>query len=210
MPPFQREIECTAYCSCGYCCNWEWGLMLPGPFYLGFSPSWLPVHLSHRKKGYIENKLPFLARYWTATTLTGSPYYGLTSAGTVPAQARPPILSKLSLLQYKKLPCRLLLPWRIFPRHGTIAADTDFYPFGTRMFIPGYGWGEVEDRGTAIKGPGKIDLYHCSHREALKWGRRKLQVSVVLPGQSTLDSLNIPRPLKDVLKGLNWLCNLVF
>lgn len=151
--------------------------MLPGPFYLGFSPSWLPVHLRQRKKGHFENKLPLLARYWTATTLTGSPYYGLTSAGTVPAQARPPILSKLSLSQYKKLPGRLLLPWRIFPRHGTIAADTDFYPFGTRMFVPGYGWGEVV---------------------------------VVLPGQSTLDSLKIPRPVKDVLKGLNWLRSLIF
>lgn len=103
-----------------------------------------------------------------------------------------------------------MLPWRIFPRHGTIAADKDFYPFGTRMFVPGYGWGEVEDCGAAIKGPGKIDLYHCSHTEALKWGRRKLQVLVVLPGQSTLDSLKIPRPVKDVLKGLNWLRSLIF
>ncbi|XP_057840318.2 uncharacterized protein LOC131050157 isoform X4 [Cryptomeria japonica] len=141
MPPFTREIECTAYCSCGYCCNWEWGLALPGPFYLGFSPSWCPVHLRKRNKGY-----------WTASTLTGSPYYGLTADGSVPAQ--------------------------------------------------------VEDRGSAIKGPGKIDLYHCSHKEALKWGRQKLQVVVVLPGQSTLDSLKIPRPIKDVLKGLNWLRNL--
>ncbi|XP_057840316.2 uncharacterized protein LOC131050157 isoform X2 [Cryptomeria japonica] len=197
MPPFTREIECTAYCSCGYCCNWEWGLALPGPFYLGFSPSWCPVHLRKRNKGY-----------WTASTLTGSPYYGLTADGSVPAQARPPIFSKMSLMQYNKLPSRILLPWRFFPRHGTIAADTDFYPFGTRMFISGYGWGEVEDRGSAIKGPGKIDLYHCSHKEALKWGRQKLQVVVVLPGQSTLDSLKIPRPIKDVLKGLNWLRNL--
>jgi hypothetical protein len=59
-------------------------------------------------------------------------------------QARPPILSSLSLMQYQKLPGRLLFfPWRLFPRHGSIAADTDFYPFGTRMFVPGYGWGEA-------------------------------------------------------------------
>ena len=41
---------------------------------------------------------------------------------------------------------------------GTIAADTRYYPFGTIMFIPDYGWGRVEDIGGAIKGM-HIDLY---------------------------------------------------
>jgi hypothetical protein len=40
----------------------------------------------------------------------------------------------------------------------------------------GFLWKQVEDRGKAIKGPKRIDLYHRSHREALQWGRRKLQV----------------------------------
>lgn len=35
---------------------------------------------------------------------------------------------------------------------------------------------QVEDRGGAIKGAKRIDLYHTSHRHALRWGRRKLQV----------------------------------
>ena len=65
-------------------------------------------------------------------------------------QARPPLFSKLSLMNYQNLPTRLLFfPWRLLPRHGTIAADTTYYPFGTRMFIPGYGWGEVSFRPTA-------------------------------------------------------------
>ncbi|KAH9551443.1 hypothetical protein CY35_09G016200 [Sphagnum magellanicum] len=108
----------------------------------------MPIRLRHRKKGNLDNaKLPIfsklpIGRFWTATTQNGSPYYGLTSNGRFPAQARPPILSSLSLMQYQKLPGRLLFfPWRLFPRHGSIAADTDFYPFGTRMFVPGYGWG---------------------------------------------------------------------
>lgn len=212
MPPYRTEIECTAYCSCGYCCNWEWGLLLPGSFYLGFAPSWMPIKLRARKKGYIENRrLPFIAKYWTATNLVGSPYYGLTSDGSYPAQARPPILSKLSLMQYQKLLSRVLLfPWKLLPRHGTIAADTEYYPFGTRMLVPGYGWGEVEDRGSAIKGPKRIDLYHRSHKEALTWGRRKLTVLVVLPGQSTIDCLQIPKPLKGLLKGLDWFRHLIF
>ena len=65
-------------------------------------------------------------------------------------------------------------------RWGTIAADTDYYPFGTIMHIPGYGWGRVEDIGGAIKGK-HIDLYFPSHKKALKWGRDWKQVKVWKP-----------------------------
>lgn len=60
----------------------------------------------------------------------------------------------------------------------TIAADTNVFPFGTKMKIPGYGWGVVEDRGGAIKG-GKIDLFFRTHQQALEWGRKTLTVEVV-------------------------------
>ncbi|MEM7602731.1 MAG: 3D domain-containing protein [Verrucomicrobiota bacterium] len=63
---------------------------------------------------------------------------------------------------------------------GTIAADTSVFPFGTRMKIPGYGWGTVEDRGGAIKG-GKIDLFFKTHKQALEWGRQTIVVEVVMP-----------------------------
>jgi len=64
-------------------------------------------------------------------------------------------------------------------RHGTIAADTSLYPFGTVMYIEGYGYGRVEDRGGAIKGA-HIDLYFDSHHEAEEWGRRNRRVKVWL------------------------------
>lgn len=64
-------------------------------------------------------------------------------------------------------------------RVGTIAADTRRYPFGTVMYVPGYGYGRVEDRGGAIKGS-KIDLYFRSHRQAKKWGRQQVEVEVWL------------------------------
>lgn len=64
------------------------------------------------------------------------------------------------------------------PRDGTVAADTKFYRFGTRMYVPGYGWGVVEDRGSAIKGPERIDVYFNSHQEALAWGRKKVNVQI--------------------------------
>jgi len=56
-------------------------------------------------------------------------------------------------------------------RYGTIAADTSLYPFGTIMYVPGYGYGRVEDRGSAIKGD-HVDLCFGSHDSALKWGKR--------------------------------------
>jgi 3D (Asp-Asp-Asp) domain-containing protein len=63
-------------------------------------------------------------------------------------------------------------------KKGTIAADTRYYPFGTRVYIPGYGYGTVEDRGGAIQGPARLDLFFKNHAQALEWGRRRLRVEV--------------------------------
>lgn len=60
-------------------------------------------------------------------------------------------------------------------KHGTIAADLKVFPYGTRLYVPGYGEGVVEDTGGAIKGR-HIDLWFPSHGEAKKWGRRYLKV----------------------------------
>ncbi len=65
-------------------------------------------------------------------------------------------------------------------KKGTIAADTSHFPFGTRMKIPGYGDGVVEDRGGAIQGD-KIDLFFKTHKQALEWGRRHVTVEVRYP-----------------------------
>lgn len=62
----------------------------------------------------------------------------------------------------------------------TIAADTKRYPIGTIMYVPGWGYGRVEDRGGAIQGE-HIDLYFKSHKQALQWGKRTKQVKVWLP-----------------------------
>lgn len=62
-------------------------------------------------------------------------------------------------------------------KKGTIAADIRRYPYGTRMFVPGYGWGEVHDTGSAIKGD-HIDVFFPDIDDALKWGRRYLDVII--------------------------------
>ena len=63
---------------------------------------------------------------------------------------------------------------------GTIAADLSRYPFGTRMYVPGYGWGEVHDVGSAIKGD-HIDVFQHTEAEAKRWGKRRLTVTVIWP-----------------------------
>ncbi len=68
-------------------------------------------------------------------------------------------------------------------RPGTLAADTQHYPFGTVMHIPGYGYGVVEDRGGAIRGPNRLDVWYRTRRQALQWGRQRLPVTVWLPQQ---------------------------
>lgn len=65
-------------------------------------------------------------------------------------------------------------------KRGTIAADTDIYPMGTIMYIEGYGYGCVEDRGSAIQGQ-HIDIFFGKHEDAMNWGNRIMKVKVWLP-----------------------------
>jgi len=150
-------METTAYCSCSSCCSWERG-----------SWQWL--------------KLDFWNRYVSTGKRAGTPYSGLTANGSVPYEPEEGLFSVDSIYNPWMIPVRLILfPWYLLPRDGTIAADTKYYPFGTRMYVPGYGWGKVEDRGGAIKGPDRIDLYFNSHNEALQWGRKKVKVNIEPP-----------------------------
>ena len=61
---------------------------------------------------------------------------------------------------------------------GTIAVDPKVIPFGTKLYIPGYGYGVAADTGGAIKG-NKIDLCYESRTEALNWGIKNITVYVV-------------------------------
>jgi 3D (Asp-Asp-Asp) domain-containing protein len=63
-------------------------------------------------------------------------------------------------------------------RKGTIAADIRRYPYGTRMYVPGYGWGEVQDTGSAITGD-RIDVFFPKKKDAISWGRKYLDVTII-------------------------------
>lgn len=65
-------------------------------------------------------------------------------------------------------------------KKGTIAADISRYPYGTKMYVPGYGWGEVHDTGTAIKGD-HIDIFFPDEKDAKAWGRKYLDVTINKP-----------------------------
>lgn len=62
-------------------------------------------------------------------------------------------------------------------RRGTIAADLRVFPYGTVMYVPGYGYGRVEDTGSSLHGR-HIDLFFPRHSQAVRWGRRRLEVMV--------------------------------
>lgn len=150
-PPKQRKILTSSYCACRSCCSWS----------RGFPDFW--------------------NRYYVAGADKGSRYTGLTASGTKPREPYDGLLSVDTLTHPWKLPHRIVFPWLWLSNDGTIAADTKFYPFGTRMYVPGYGWGRVEDRGSAIKGIDRIDLFKASHQEALEWGKKKVLVTIEKP-----------------------------
>lgn len=69
---------------------------------------------------------------------------------------------------------------------STVAADLDVFPIGTILFIPGYGYGVVADKGGAIKG-NELDLYYETVEDVYKqWGKKKVEVYVVQTGNGKL------------------------
>ena len=60
---------------------------------------------------------------------------------------------------------------------GTVAVDTRIFPFGTKMYIPGYGDGVAADRGSAIVGK-IIDIWFPTCAQARAWGRKTLTITV--------------------------------
>jgi 3D (Asp-Asp-Asp) domain-containing protein len=89
-----------------------------------------------------------------------------------------PVYASGSLKGHKKAVGQTASGTRAQP--GTIAADTTYFPMETILYVPGYGYGRVEDRGGAIKGA-HIDLFYHSHRDALQWGRRAKVIHVWYP-----------------------------
>lgn len=64
-----------------------------------------------------------------------------------------------------------------YTRMGTIAVDPRVIPMGTRLYVPGYGWGQAQDTGGAVRG-NVIDLWMPSTRQCFAWGVRSVDILV--------------------------------
>ncbi|MHC0039009.1 3D domain-containing protein [Pseudoneobacillus sp. C159] len=151
-----------------------------------------------------------------ATTLIAQAYHSLiTSKEAVSVSAVPP---KLEDLDWSKYPTKTVVATGYtagyestgknpdHPSYGitysgvkvkrdlysTIAADLTVFPIGTILFIPGYGYGVVADKGGAIKG-NRLDLFYETVQDVYeKWGKKSVDVYVIEYGDGRLteDKLN--------------------
>ena len=65
-------------------------------------------------------------------------------------------------------------------RVGVIAVDPNIIPYGSKIYVPGYGWGTALDTGGAIKG-NTIDIWMPTYSQCIQWGVRDLTIKVVKP-----------------------------
>ncbi|MHB0913822.1 MAG: 3D domain-containing protein [Armatimonadota bacterium] len=61
---------------------------------------------------------------------------------------------------------------------GVVAVDPRVIPLGTKLYVEGYGYCIAADTGGAIKGL-RIDLCYDTYREAIRFGRKKVQVYIL-------------------------------
>jgi 3D (Asp-Asp-Asp) domain-containing protein len=70
-----------------------------------------------------------------------------------------------------------------------VAADPKALPYGTLIYIPGVGYREVDDTGSAMREAWSkdkkvhIDLRFNNVKEALQWGVREIKVHIFMPEQ---------------------------
>lgn len=64
-----------------------------------------------------------------------------------------------------------------YVKHGTIAVDPRVIPMGSRIYVPGYGWGIAADTGGMIKG-NVIDIWLPTSRQCYDWGVRRVTIKV--------------------------------
>jgi 3D (Asp-Asp-Asp) domain-containing protein len=73
--------------------------------------------------------------------------------------------------------CRTASGYTLKPGDKVVAMGNK-YQFGTAVMIPGYGLAMVRDRGGAVS-DNHIDLYFERVEDALKWGRKRIMVTIM-------------------------------
>ncbi|OLS39866.1 3D domain-containing protein [Bacillus sp. MRMR6] len=64
------------------------------------------------------------------------------------------------------------------PDEKVIAVDPSVIPLGSKVYVEGYGYATAADTGGAIKG-NKIDVFIPEHEDAINWGVKKVEVTVL-------------------------------
>lgn len=60
---------------------------------------------------------------------------------------------------------------------GITIAAAKRIPFGTWVWLEGFGWRRVDDRGKKIT-KGRIDICFHTRKEAIEWGKRKVRMYI--------------------------------
>jgi len=73
------------------------------------------------------------------------------------------------------------------PKLGTVAVNPSVIPYGTKLYIPGYGYATAEDTGafrnyTESDGSPKmqVDIFLDTERECNRWGRKRNKTIYIL------------------------------
>ncbi len=66
---------------------------------------------------------------------------------------------------------------RTYANPGTVAVDKRVIPYGTLMYIPGYGYGLAEDAGPTGT---HIDVFMDTEAECLIWGRKRNRIIYIV------------------------------
>jgi 3D (Asp-Asp-Asp) domain-containing protein len=61
---------------------------------------------------------------------------------------------------------------------STVSVDPTVIPFGTYVYIDGYGYALAADKGSAIKG-NEVDVYFSNSSECYNWGRQDVKVTIL-------------------------------
>ncbi len=71
-----------------------------------------------------------------------------------------------------------------WPRIGTVAANPKQIPYGTKIYVPGYGYGRIEDTGSNKHSLDQLplDVWLPTKEECRQWGSRRNKKVYILKG----------------------------
>ena len=67
----------------------------------------------------------------------------------------------------------------VMPSVGTVAVDPSVIPLGTRLYIPGYGFGVAQDTGGSFISGNTVDLFMNTEAECRSWGIRSVKIYIL-------------------------------